>query len=524
MGAEPLDRDVAAHYVGGVRVQPVVTVGGRMIYGLQPKQEIAFHHTPLSARWREHGAPTYLGYGGAAGGAKSHTARAIAARVALQWPGSTSIIFRRTLPEIEANHIQKIHEEVPRHLYEYNGRLHRMKWVTGSYTYFGYLRRDEDKFNYQGPEYDCMIFEEATHYSFKTVNWLLANRLRATTAQSIPFAVFPSNPGNIGHFWFKRWFIDRRFDAEREENPADFAFVQAFLADNQILCRRDPKYLKKLNMLPEPWRSWLRDGDFEAGAGLFFHELDRRVHLIEPFQVPEHWPLFAGFDWGYQHPWSMGVWAADEDGTCYKLATFRGRRQTHDEIIDSLRSQAAAHDIDPLRIGYVAAGHDTFHKRGKELGYDGPTLAEKMIDDGWVVIPANTERVRGATNLREYLHWEPSEDGKSIETEPGAYFVRNPGNLSAFEVLETRVSDELNVEDVLKTDADQFGEGGDDDYDADRYALASRPPRAESLSLDRELSAFSPDVLAYEARMQRTVRDLPMQRRGDRDHPEWGGR
>lgn len=498
----------------GVPVQPIVTVNGQVIYGLQPKQELCFHHTPLSGQWADHGSPTWIGYGGAAGAAKSHTARAIAARVAFQWPGSTGIIFRKTLGEVEENHVNKFLEEVPASLARYTGgRKMMLTWANGSRTFFGYLRTEKDKFRYQGNEYDYMAFEEATHYGWDTVNWLISNRLRATTKKATPFALFPSNPGNVGHFWFKRLFIDKRYDPDRGEEPENYAFIQAFLTDNDILMERDPKYIKKLNMLPEPWRSWLRDGDFHAGAGLFFQDLDRRVHLVEPFEVPEHWPLFAGFDWGYAHPWAFGVYAADEDGTVWKIATFHGRRQTHEQILASIKDQAGAHRIDLDRLGYVVCGLDVFHRRGRELGYDGPTLAEKMMDAGLVPIEANTERVKGATNLREYLHWEDEPTGY---IPPALKFFKNPGNIVCYEILESRVADEDNPEDVLKTDANDFGEGGDDDYDETRYAMASRPARAMSIGLDRIVSAFDPEVLAYEADEKRRVRDLPMKSRGDR--------
>lgn len=516
--AEPLDVDVKRYMTKwGVEVQPIVTINGEVVYGLQERQEECFHHTPLSERWEENGSPTWIGYGGAAGAAKSHTARAIASRVALQWPGSNSIIFRRTLGEVEENHVEKFREELPPGLCDYTGgRKMLLRWPNGSRTFFGYLRTDQDKFRYQGNEYDFMAFEEATHYPYETVNWLISNRLRATVEGSIPFALFPSNPGNIGHFWFKRLFIDKRYDPDRAEEPENYAFIQAFLTDNHILMARDPGYIKKLSMLPEPWKSWLRDGDFAAGAGLFFHELDRREHLIEPFDVPDHWPKFGGFDWGFQHPWAFGVYASDEDGTIYKLATFHGRRESHDQLIASIFDQAKAAKIDLMDLSYVASGLDTFARKGKELGYDGPTLSEKMIEAGLVPIEANTGRVHGATNLREYIHWEYDDDA-DLYVPPGFFLFKNPGNVVCFDCLESRVSDdERNVEDVLKTNANDFGEGGDDDYDETRYALASRPSWASSIGLDREVHAWDPDVLEYEAKQLRRSFDVPPGTKRDR--------
>ena len=103
--------------------------------------------------------------------------------------------------------------------------------------------------------------------------------------------------------------------------------------------------------------------------------------------------------------------------------------------------------------------------------------------------------------------------------------MRNDANLRAFECMESRVADvDKNIEDVLKTNANEFGEGGDDDYDADRYAMAGRPNRAFSVGLEVDVSAFSPEVLEHEARVMRTVKHTPFKSRQDRDHPEWGGR
>ena len=64
------------------------------------------------------------------------------------------------------------------------------------------------------------------------------------------------------------------------------------------------------------------------------------------------------------------------------------------------------------------------------------------------------------------------------------------------------------MEDALKVDADaESGLGGDDEYDAVRYGIASRPPRAETGFLEEAPGAWSPEVLALEA--ERTRRGLP---------------
>ena len=188
---------------------PVLEIGERVVYALQPKQLRALAKTPLSG-----GKAVHVGYGGAAGGGKSHLARAVAALVAWLWPGSTGIIFRRTHPEVLENHIVSFRAEVPeevdgQRIYTWRATESAAMWANGSRTLFGYLGADDDVYRYQGAQYDLMVFEEATHYTWFQVSWLVGNRLRASVPGSVPFALYPSNPGNRGHAWYKRLFIDR---------------------------------------------------------------------------------------------------------------------------------------------------------------------------------------------------------------------------------------------------------------------------------------------------------------------------
>lgn len=522
----------------GITLEPCVTVAGQMIYGLQPKQAEAYRLTPL---WQGSKGVRYLGYGGAAGGAKSHFARAIALAVACQWKGSTSIIFRQTEREVMENHYQKFRTELPDYARDKHGRKVRFynwngkdlaftfPYLGGSRILLGHLRRDDDVFKYQGNEYDVIIFEEATHYSQFMVSWLTGNRLRATVPTAKPFAVFPSNPGNIGHQWYTRLFIKRDF--REGEKPEQHAFVQSKLADNAVLRARDPDYELKLNRLPEPYRSWQRDGDFEAGAGAALPQLRRERHLVKPFVVPDYWERFGAFDWGFAHPWSFGEYAVSEDGDVYCLQTIRGRRQLPWEIAQRII------ELCPQAKDFrtIAAGRDVFEvrkARGEQKSKDdnAPTLNEHFIDAGLKnMVPANTARVFGLENLRIYLAWDntgPLVDGMPTPGDPALRFFDNPGNRQTIEQLEAMVPDPDNLEDVLKVDADEFGQGGDDDYDQVRYAMSSRPRKAPSVERDKPIKAFAPEILQLEMdrgrRPQDTREKLPSRRRAAPSHPELG--
>ncbi len=440
------------------------------VYDLQERQYDALLQTPL-LRAPDEPSPIHIGYGGAAGGGKSYLARAVAALVALQWPGSTSIIFRRTRPEIRENHIVKFLQEVPDYggkVYKFNHQESVAEWFNGSRTLFGYLERDDHVYRYQGAEYDLIIFEESTHYSWFQVSWLTGNRLRATVDGSRPFAIYPSNPGNRGHFWYKRLFIDRNYNPDLNENPSDYAFVPARVTDNEVLTTRDPGYIKKLNQLPEPLRSQLRDGDWNAGTGLALEHLSAAKHIIAPFDVPDHWTRFNAFDWGFNHPWIFGHFAADEDGTVFLLESAIGRNHQPWEIIERIKETDG---IDWEKSVTTDAGHDCWADY-KARGERTPTIADQFGEAGLWLRQANISRVSGLNNMRRYI--DPRQFDK-----PRFFIVDTPTNRKVFSCLESMVVDPDKIEDALKTDADQFGEGGDDPYDMVRYGLASRPIEAK---------------------------------------------
>lgn len=475
-----------------------IEIEGRAIYDLQPRQVACLQKTPLARDpWQE--GPTRIGYGGAAGGGKSYLARAVAAIAALKWPGSTGIIFRRTYPEVRDNHIVKLRAEVPevldgRRLYTYSAQDKAVQWANGSRTLFGFLERDEHVYRYQGSEYDLMVFEEATHYSWFQVSWLTGNRLRSSVAGTMPFALYPSNPGNRGHAWYKRIFLDRDYREDLNEDPDDFAFVPAKVEDNYALLDIDPAYLKRLNSLPEPLRSQLKDGDWNAGTVTALGEMRRDVHLIEPFDVPEHWTRFNAFDWGFNHPFSFGHFATDTDGVVYLLDTVRGRHLKDHEIIERIH---VADGVDVRGSKYTVAGWDCWHEHRAYSQKDTQeTTAERFSKAEIPLKRANISRVAGLKNMRHYV--DTSRTGM-----PRFYVVDTPGNRHVFQTLEQMVTDPDNVEDVLKVDADDYGFGGDDDYDMVRYALASRPivpnePQDELPSQD-----YDP---AYEAMIERYER------------------
>lgn len=400
-------------------------------------------------------------YGGAAGGGKSD-ALLFGALRQVDHPEYRALILRRTFPELR----ELMDRALPVFTAigaTWNATEKRFRFPSGAVVEFGYCATYAEVLQYQGKAYQFIGWDELGQIAEERIWTYLISRNRPTAPGQILQMRASANPGGAGHHWLKKRFV-RPCPPDGTPVVVDGftrAFIAARLSDNPTLMENDPSYGQRLALLPELERRWLRDGDWEAGAGL---ALDmRKAHMVDPFSIPEHWTLFSALDWGHNHPFSWGLYAADEDGTVYCVDTATGRKMQPPAIAERFR--------DILRdraVRYTVAGHDVWadvRARSEHV----PTLAEQFNALGFPMVKANISRIAGVQNFRRYLAGDP----------PRFRLFDTPTNRAVFECLESRVSDPDRPEDVLKVDADESGQGGDDHYDQVRYALASRPMAAK---------------------------------------------
>ena len=265
----------------------------------------------------------HVGFGGARGGGKSWTVRTKAKLAALQYAGIRILIVRRTYPELINNHINILRKELL-DIAAYNDKDKVLKFSNGSTINFAYCAKDADLDRLQGVEYDLIFLDEATQlseYQMKAIEACLRG------VNDFPKRIYYTcNPGGQGHQYIKRIFIDKIY--EEGENPDDYEFIQSLVTDNKVLMESQPDYIQQLEALPPKLRdAWLY-GSWDIYEGQFFeefsdkpdHYLDRQwTHVIEPFEIPDHWKIYRSFDWGYNRPFSCGWWAVDDDGILYRI-------------------------------------------------------------------------------------------------------------------------------------------------------------------------------------------------------------
>lgn len=285
----------------------------------------------------------YVAYGGARGGGKSWFVRWKAVLLCGNYPGIKVLITRRTYRELLNNHIVPL-EALLGGAAQYNRTNKVFTFPNGSAIWFGYCAGDGDLGQYQGAEYDVWFADEAGQMQEE---WLRQIDACVRGANNFPKRTYYTlNPGGPSHGYFKRLFLDRRFEAG--ERPEDYSFIQALVTDNHALMTAQPGYRESLQKLPPKLRAAWLEGRWDVYEGQFFEDFrpdpppdkgdpatlrkeHRWCHVIQPFDIPRGWTIYRSYDWGYGKPFSFGWWAVDYDGVIYRILELYGCTQTPNE-------------------------------------------------------------------------------------------------------------------------------------------------------------------------------------------------
>ena len=310
-------------------------MNSNIVWYPQPRQ-MAF-----LSRWEDEAL-----YGGAAGGGKSD-ALVMEATRQVHIPHYKGLILRKTYPQLteliekSQNYYKKAFPKAV-----YNETKHTWYFPSGAKIVFGAMQHTKDKLNYQGKAYDFIAFDELTHFTYEEYIYL-SSRNRPNGPGTRCYIRATANPGGIGHGWVKDRFITAApamttiwEDVElelpngtKERRKSSRIFVPSSVFDNKALLNNDPGYLTRLASLPEAERKALLYGDWNSYSGQFFmewrdapeHYKDRKwTHVIEPFDIPDYWPIYRSYDYGYAKPFSCGWWAVDREGVIYRITELYG--------------------------------------------------------------------------------------------------------------------------------------------------------------------------------------------------------
>jgi len=187
------------------------------------------------------------------------------------------------------------------------------EFPSGALIFFGHCEHEDDVHKYDTVQWNYVAFDELTSFTEWQYLYITIERTRrATKYSTIPAVVrSASNPGNIGHLWVKRRFIDPCPEGNsiiQGKGGLKRIFIPANVNDNP---HADEQYKRELDALPEAERQAKKFGNWSAYEGQVFEEFrdrkypdepDNAIHTIEPFEIPEFWPKIIGMDWGFAPP------------------------------------------------------------------------------------------------------------------------------------------------------------------------------------------------------------------------------
>ena len=414
-------------------------------------------------------------YGGSAGGGKSYAMVADPVRY-FNNPHASMLLVRRSTEELrELISVSK--QLYPKAIPGIRFMERDKTWVapSGATLWMSYLDRDDDVMRYQGQAFNWIGFDELTQWPTPYPWNYMRSRLRTTKDSSLPLYMrATSNPGGPGHQWVKKTFIDPSehntpywatdIDSgevirwpkghSREGDPLfKRKFIPATLFDNPYLSD-DGMYEANLLSLPEHQRRQLLEGDWDINEGAAFPEFNRKIHVVEPYDIPGNWTKFRACDYGYGSHTGV-VWIAITPAE--QLVVYREMYVSKVTATDLADMILEVEDGEKMRYGVLDSS--LWHNRGDT----GPSLAEQMIMKGCRWRPSDRSRGSRIAGKNE-LHRRLQVD--EFTEEPRLVFFSSC--INTVSQLPALPLDKNNPEDVDTHAEDHL-------YDAIRYGIMTRP-------------------------------------------------
>jgi len=388
---------------------------------------------------------TEIMYGGAAGGGKSHLMRAAFIIWCSSIPGLQVYLFRRVSKDLMSNHMEGPNGF--RNLLSswcLNGfcRIveNEIRFWNGSKIFLCHCQHEKNMYDYDGVEIHVLCIDELTHFTERIYRFL-RGRVRAVGLGELPKEYqgkFPrimcgTNPGNIGHLWVKKTFVDNCEPLEIREMSAEEGgmlrqYIPALLEDNPSMLKDDPTYEAKLQGLgSDALVKSKRYGIWDIVEGAYFDCWEKDKHVIRPFTIPKHWTRFRSFDWGSAKPFSVG-WYAISDGYltpdltfypvgaiikykewygCEEGKTDKGLKMTVEAVAKGIIERDNGDTIQ-----YSVADPAIFAEDG------GPSMSTRFALNGVYFSRADNSRIPGWDQMRQRLKGDG--DGR-----PMLYFFSN---------------------------------------------------------------------------------------------------
>jgi len=442
-----------------------------------------------------------LFFGGAAGSLKTETMLVDAARESGN-PNLRAIIFRQQFTQM-TDIVDKTHK-----LYKPMGATYvgQPSWTwtfpSGAKIRLAYISSDKDIWEYLGPRYSFIGFDESTfHAEYQVRNML--GRLSSTDSGLRLRMRLASNPGSAGAAWHKRMFLrgacpvhhpkncaergklywDARWPSDEyplqdpDGNGFSIAFIPGRLSDHNLL---DDKYVYRLRMMSGSLSAAMEQGCWCELQGAYFANWNASRMVIPYAMVGAEWwdAHFLSLDYGFgKSSASAHLHVRTQDGKIKTVGEFVAPHLPAYEFAGEVVRRLVAPTTQEQRRKILAVYLDP--SNFKNIG-DGHTIADQInevlepYDLG--VIPASNDRIGGWQLMYQMLQkgeWQIADTCPKL-----------------IEAIPSRMHDEKRPGDVLKVPGDPLDDVADDArYGI--YTFVTSSPKPRELVIREQLKALA---------------------------------
>lgn len=368
-------------------------------------------------------------FGGAAGPGKTAALAAEAITSANENAETYVYIFRLTLPEI----MLSIHMELVRQMTAYNnavdnknkitfnGSSHTWKFPNGSFIQYAFCQYDADMYRYQSAEIHVLLVDELTHFKQE---WYEYFKTRVRSGRPRDLRVMAcSNPGNIGHGWVKKYFVDKGDQVIYTDpsNGRTRQFIKAIIDDHPDENFRKNYILTLEAIKNERLKKALRWGDWNTFEGQVFMEWDERTHVIDSLptwinnegiseSILNYSERYIGYDQGRRDP-GCAIWIIYAPENEYGVRHYYAYREFYQQWKDAkMWAEDISFVIKDEPIEYMVLPHDCFAMGSGTAR----TIADTFSDFDIPYLRANSLSHSARMHRQDLLHQllSISPDGK----------------------------------------------------------------------------------------------------------------